>query len=54
LEDSLFVGPGRLARKSAEQVAAIRTILETLGLEVASPAEAREILATKGANQVAF
>lgn len=54
LEDSLFAGPGRLARKSAEQVTAIRTIVETLGLEVASPAEAREILATKGASEVAF
>jgi uncharacterized protein (DUF849 family) len=54
LEDSLFVGPARLAKKSAEQVAAIRTIVETLGLQVASPAEARELLATKGANEVAF
>ncbi|AUW58557.1 3-keto-5-aminohexanoate cleavage protein [Sphingobium sp. SCG-1] len=54
LEDSLFVGPGRLAESSAVQVAAIRAIFETLGMEVASPAEARAMLATKGADRVAF
>ena len=32
LEDSLFIGRGRLAASSAEQVARIRTILEALGL----------------------
>lgn len=54
LEDSLFAGPGKLATSSAVQVLAIRTILETLGLEVASSAEAREMLKTKGGDQVAF
>ena len=54
LEDSLFAGPGRLATSSAVQVTAIRTILETLGLEVATAAEARDMLKTKGGDQVAF
>jgi len=54
LEDSLWIGPGRLARSSAEQVTTIRRIIEGLGLGVASPAEAREILALKGGDQVGF
>lgn len=54
LEDSLFAGPGQLATSSAVQVKAIRSILETLGLEVATASEAREILKTKGGDQVAF
>ncbi|MFA7603027.1 MAG: 3-keto-5-aminohexanoate cleavage protein [Novosphingobium sp.] len=54
LEDSLFLGKGQLARSNAEQVAKIRRIIDELGLEVASPAEAREILQTKGADNVAF
>ena len=54
LEDSLFLGRGTLAKSSAEQVARIRTIVEALSLEVATPAEARAMLATKGGDQVAF
>jgi uncharacterized protein (DUF849 family) len=54
LEDSLWIGPGRLAQSSAEQVAAIRGIVESLGLAVASPAEAREMLSLKGGEQVGF
>ena len=54
LEDSLFVGPGTLAKSSAEQVVKIRTIIEAMGLEVATPAEARAMLATKGGDKVAF
>ena len=54
LEDSLFLGRGRLAASSAEQVARIRTIVEALGLEVATPAEARARLQTKGGDRVAF
>ena len=42
-EDSLWSGPGKLARASAEQVRAARQIIEGLGLSVASPDEAREI-----------
>jgi Uncharacterized conserved protein len=54
LEDSLYLSKGRLARNSAEQVAKIRRIVEELSLEVATPAEARAMLALKGADQVAF
>ena len=54
LEDSLWSGPGKLAQSNAEQVRAARQIIEGLGLEVATPDEAREILALKGADRVAF
>jgi uncharacterized protein (DUF849 family) len=54
LEDSLWAGPGRLAQSSAEQVQLARQIIEGLGLEIASPDEAREILALKGGDRVAF
>jgi uncharacterized protein (DUF849 family) len=54
LEDSLFAGKGRLATSNAEQVRLIRSVLEPLSLEIASPAEAREILALKGGDNVAF
>ena len=54
LEDSLWDGPGRLAESNAVQVRRARAILEGLGLEVATPAEAREILALKGGDQVGF
>lgn len=54
LEDSLYLGKGRLAKSSAEQVAKIRRILEELSLEIATPAEARARLMLKGADQVAF
>ena len=54
LEDSLWIGPGRLATSNAEQVRKARQIIEGLGLEIATPAEAREILALKGGDRVAF
>ena len=54
LEDSLFMGRGKLAANNAEQVTKIRTILEELGYEIATPAEAREILKLKGGDQVNF
>ena len=54
LEDSLWNGPGQLAKSNAEQVTRARQIIEGLGLEIASPDEAREILALKGADQVEF
>jgi uncharacterized protein (DUF849 family) len=54
LEDSLWAGPGRLAQSSGEQVRIVRSLVEGLGLEIASPDEAREILALKGGDQVAF
>ena len=54
LEDSLWAGKGELATSNAVQVEKIRTIIEGLGLKVATPKEAREILNLKGADQVAF
>ena len=54
LEDSLYIGKGVLARSNAEQVTKIRAIIEGLGLRVATPDEARERLALKGAGQVNF
>ncbi|MFN3727651.1 MAG: 3-keto-5-aminohexanoate cleavage protein [Allosphingosinicella sp.] len=54
LEDSLFLGRGQMAASNADQVAKIRRIVEELGLEVATPAEARAMMKTKGGDQVAF
>ncbi len=54
LEDSLYAGKGKLATSNAEQVAKIRRILEELSLEIATPAEARAMLGTKGGDNVNF
>jgi 3,5-dioxohexanoate:acetyl-CoA acetone transferase len=54
LEDSLFIGRGKLASNNAEQVAKIRTILTELGQEIATPAEARAMLGLKGGDLVGF
>jgi len=54
LEDSLWIGAGKLAESNAQQVRKAREIIEGLGLEIATPAEAREILALKGKHEVAF
>lgn len=54
LEDSLYIGKGRLAQSNADQVRLIRGIVEGLGREVATPAEARAMLGLKGAERTAF
>ncbi|MEI8180429.1 3-keto-5-aminohexanoate cleavage protein, partial [Aestuariivirga sp.] len=54
LEDSLWAGKGKLAKSNAEQVLLARKIIEGLGMEVATPDEARQILELKGGDQVAF
>ena len=54
LEDSLWAGPGKLATSNADQVKSARQILEGIGLEIASPEEAREILQLKGSDKVNF
>jgi uncharacterized protein (DUF849 family) len=54
LEDSLWIGKGQLAKSNAEQVSKIRRIMEELGLEVATPDEARQILKLKGKSNVSF
>jgi uncharacterized protein (DUF849 family) len=54
LEDSLWAGPGKLAESNAEQVRLARQVIEGLGLQVATPDEAREILSLKGGDKVGF
>lgn len=54
LEDSLWLGPGQFAKSNADQVRAARMIVEGLGLEIATPEDAREALQLKGADKVAF
>ena len=54
LEDSLFISKGQLAVSNAEQVTKIKAILTELGLEIATPAEARAILGLKGKDNVNF
>ncbi|OQM76060.1 3-keto-5-aminohexanoate cleavage protein [Manganibacter manganicus] len=54
LEDSLWIAPGKLAETNVQQVRAVRQIIEALGLEVATPDDAREILELKGADKVGF
>jgi uncharacterized protein (DUF849 family) len=52
LEDSLFIERGALASSNAQQVGKIRTILQELGMQPATPDEARQMLALKGKSQV--
>ncbi len=54
LEDSIWAGKGELAKSNAVQVTKVKQIIEGLGLSVATPDEAREILDLKGGDQVAF
>ena len=54
LEDSLWDGPGELAKSNADQVRRIRKILEGLSLPVATPDDARQALQLKGGSNVAF
>ena len=54
MEDSLYIAKGKLAESNRDQVAKIRRIVEDLSLEVATPAEARAMLALKGGDMVNF
>ena len=54
LEDSLWLGKGEMAETNAAQVTRVRQIIEGLGLEIATPDEAREILQLKGGDRVGF
>jgi uncharacterized protein (DUF849 family) len=54
LEDSLYIGKGKMATSNAEQVTKLRRILDELGLETATPAEARRMLGLKGADRTEF
>jgi uncharacterized protein (DUF849 family) len=54
LEDSLWLGAGKLAESNAQQVTKARQIIEGLGLDIATPDDAREILELKGGDRVEF
>jgi uncharacterized protein (DUF849 family) len=54
LEDSIYAGKGKLATSSAEQVRIIRSVMEQLSLDVATPVETRALLGLKGGDRVAF
>jgi uncharacterized protein (DUF849 family) len=54
LEDSLWSGPGKLAESNAQQVKLVRQIVEGLGLEIATPDDARDMLSLKGGDRVNF
>jgi uncharacterized protein (DUF849 family) len=54
LEDSLFISRGTLASSNAEQVTKVRSIIEALGSEIATPADVRQLLGLKGASAVGF
>jgi uncharacterized protein (DUF849 family) len=54
LEDSLYVERGRMAATNAEQVVKAVRILAEMGLEPATPDEARQMLGLKGGDRVEF
>ena len=54
LEDSLYIGRGKLATSNAEQVVKVRRIIEEAGQEVATPDEVRQWLGLKGTAAVRF
>jgi uncharacterized protein (DUF849 family) len=54
LEDSLYIGKGKMAESNAQQVAKVRRIVEDLSLDVATPEDARQRLGLKGGDQVGF
>jgi len=54
LEDNLYLEKGRMAKSNAEQVAKIARIARELGIEPATPNEARDILHLKGSDKVNF
>lgn len=54
LEDSLWMGRGRLAENNAQQVTAIREVIEASGRKIAAPEDARAILGLKGNDKVGF
>jgi len=54
LEDSLYIGKGQLAKSNAEQVRAMRSILQSLSLEIARPEDVRQMLQLKGKHETAL
>lgn len=54
LEDSLWISPGEIAKSNAQQVGKAVQLVEALGMEVATPDEAREILELKGKEHISI
>ncbi len=54
LEDNLYLDKGQMAKSNGEQVAKIVRIARELGIEPATPDEARNILGLKGIAQVNY
>ena len=54
LEDNLFLDKGQKAKSNGEQVAKMARIARELGIEPATPDEARKILGLKGIGQVHY
>ena len=54
IDDSIWIGPSQYAKSNADQVIRVRQIIEGLGLAVATPDEAREMLQLKGGDKVGF
>ncbi len=52
LEDSLYMGNGQIATSNAQQVEQVKRMLDVLGLELATPAEARALLGLKGKDKL--
>jgi uncharacterized protein (DUF849 family) len=54
MEDSLFAGKGKMAKNNAEQVEKMVKIANELDIEIATPAQARQILGLKGMDKVNY
>lgn len=54
LEDNLYIAKGQLAESNAQQVTLIREIVTRLGRTIATPSEARRMLALKGRDKTTF
>lgn len=52
LEDSLWIGKGRLATSNAEQVEKIYAVVADMGKQIATPEDARRMLALKGSDRI--
>ncbi len=54
LEDNLYLGKGEMAKSNAEHVAKIARIAGELGIDPATPDEARQIFGLKGLDKVNY
>jgi uncharacterized protein (DUF849 family) len=54
LEDNLYLEKGKMAKSNAEQVAKMVRIAQEVGVQPASPDEARKILGLKGSDKVTY